>query len=1469
MSPGFADLLSLWDAHHLNNAQRVGVPLLALLADMLRVKPAAAAEAQGFVHLQLDGVARALCQRRMRAVYSHLTSGVRTRHNAGLTLLAAVAGRNAALAWEVFRAFDFSLKELPALASPRGAKRSKGDANKTQQRATRAASAGGPTDPINGRSTPHATVDDIALPTRHVFVGFALALLESGDASLTRPVLAQKALFGNVLRHVASDPPPLAARALRALRDVVLAEGGGVPPRLRAALCGDAALEQMAAISGTDAGDRERDGDDGGRGDAARTAHDVLSRVCVDPAHGVCPASALGRWTPPEERLAAHERERDGDDDVPGISARFAGSEADGRNVAASRIVASGAKRCATLVRLLRKLRPTESRRHAELLLRVCELRPHIAALYLPHATYSLDPRPSIAWLAAAAMLGEVAAAASLDPAPPRAPPEAPGEAEGAAFVKAAMPASATRASLAKGLAHASGLVRHAALCLLLRVLCAIRRRVARLDEAAAAAADAGRAADAETFAALARRARGAALAALPEPQALLAEISAHARLSSGRESDVNRIHALNALAEYCDLVGPEGLAEANVDPAKTLPAEPLDLPPAELAATVGFLAAARGVPSRARRRLLPDERDGADGRNTTHAAASVSRASLAVAAGDAAAAATAAARRAAASGESVRALGGGAAPRGHVLAILRVAAGAPVAAIRRDAAAVAAAHVAACGAFETQACARKEAGAWIANLPNARARADDDAACAFLAEAAAATGRRPGADADAAAAALRARYGGRGAPLWPRVARWTVARAEDAVDVNMAPEDDGGGGPRADCPVLAAGATGEDLEFSGLTARALAACVKVLGSAKRARAQKEAVAEYVAASVLDVLTQQTDAVPLAALVLESLRDAPRAAEESARPDAKERVARAGVKKSGGAAARADGDPRGGGGGGGDVGTDKGSDDFDLSAYPALVALVWLASVIVEGSGGGVDSASPPSAFAPGDASTSPAAAMGAAMLAASGAATKKKAQSRASRATPPGAEAAVAALDDVHLVDWCRAAIARLPAEAVPAEARRIAFWCAFAAADFNRRAGDLPASASARRGLVEMIALITATLARAREMAKDAPAASLSARRAVLECPALASGFLTRGAAFAGALAQTALDDLEAADCKETDPPGAPYAAAAAEAATNALLMSMPHPGKRTKRTHRGEATGSAERQVERVATALAAAPLARRARARRRGNGSPTRRRRLRKTRTRRPTRRAARSPRRLLRRCSRGQAPRMTPVRPTTRPPTPRRRSPRRSRRRCGWQPPGTTPAARARATRRRRLWRRRRPPPPTLETGGAERLLRISPLRPPRAPRSDARSPPRSPVTTRRPRRGSRRRWRRRPRRTPIASSRSSRRRSPPARTRARSRGCCPRCVSRSSAGSRPRSRPRAASAATATRGTTKRAATARSITPRWRKGARRSPAFRTSPPRAPRGRARRRRRRARSAARRLASSSAAPRRSQA
>ena len=95
---------------------------------------------------------------------------------------------------------------------------------------------------------------------------------------------------------------------MRTLRDRVLSPDGGVPARLRAALCGDAALEQLAGISGVNA---ERSRDDAAADDddpdgvddaanAAETAHEILTRLCLDPAHGLCPASALGRWEGPD-----------------------------------------------------------------------------------------------------------------------------------------------------------------------------------------------------------------------------------------------------------------------------------------------------------------------------------------------------------------------------------------------------------------------------------------------------------------------------------------------------------------------------------------------------------------------------------------------------------------------------------------------------------------------------------------------------------------------------------------------------------------------------------------------------------------------------------------------------------------------------------------------------------------------------------------------------------------------------------------------------------------------------------------------------------------------------------------------------------------------------------------------------------------------------------------------------------------
>jgi hypothetical protein len=104
--------------------QRQCAPLLALLAKLLQCfadsAPLPAADAR-MCQLQLDGLARSILQRRLKALYSHLSSGVRARANGALALLAAVVGRSRALCAEVLAAFDFSLASLPKLAAgPKG-----------------------------------------------------------------------------------------------------------------------------------------------------------------------------------------------------------------------------------------------------------------------------------------------------------------------------------------------------------------------------------------------------------------------------------------------------------------------------------------------------------------------------------------------------------------------------------------------------------------------------------------------------------------------------------------------------------------------------------------------------------------------------------------------------------------------------------------------------------------------------------------------------------------------------------------------------------------------------------------------------------------------------------------------------------------------------------------------------------------------------------------------------------------------------------------------------------------------------------------------------------------------------------------------------------------------------------------------------------------------------------------------------
>jgi nucleolar pre-ribosomal-associated protein 1 len=67
------------------------------------------------------------------------------------------------------------------------------------------------------------------------------------------------------------------------------------------------------------------------------------------------------------------------------------------------------------LLRLLRRLRPTESRRHAELLLAAAAADADLAAAFMSSFPWSLDPRASGAWLAAAVLAGRLVAAAAAE----------------------------------------------------------------------------------------------------------------------------------------------------------------------------------------------------------------------------------------------------------------------------------------------------------------------------------------------------------------------------------------------------------------------------------------------------------------------------------------------------------------------------------------------------------------------------------------------------------------------------------------------------------------------------------------------------------------------------------------------------------------------------------------------------------------------------------------------------------------------------------------------------------------------------------------------------------------------------------------------------------------------------------------------------------------------------------------------
>ena len=422
-SPDFADVLNIWDSYHANHAQRVCAPLLALCGTMMtraRETAATSGRASGDRWTERERLA---VDSLARAIMSRRMRQIYSHLASGVRVrvnagLMTLAGIAGRGKRCASELFRTFDFSLAVLPKIASPPRDSGAKDGTSQRRHR-----------DGK-------DVLAGSTRRAFCEFVLAFFAVNDAALLRPVLAQRVLFGNVARFSASDDPSMQIRMLQVIKEDIISAKSGVPARLRAALFGDVTLEQLATMAGRE--DVEDEASTSGR--VARDAREVLCELFTNPAHGLCP-------------------ERSG----------------------------AAPKKCQSIVRLLQKLRPMDCEAHLTILLRACETHPPLAMMYLPNAKYALEPRLSVHWLAATGLLGRVCVAAAADASASSADARADGaalvvgESEGLAYVKAVVPPGLTKHTLAKGIAHTSPMIRHAALCLLLNVTKAIGARVANL----------------------------------------------------------------------------------------------------------------------------------------------------------------------------------------------------------------------------------------------------------------------------------------------------------------------------------------------------------------------------------------------------------------------------------------------------------------------------------------------------------------------------------------------------------------------------------------------------------------------------------------------------------------------------------------------------------------------------------------------------------------------------------------------------------------------------------------------------------------------------------------------------------------------------------------------------------------------------------------------------------------------------
>lgn len=318
----------------------------------------------------------------------------------------------------------------------------------------------------------------------------------------------------------------------------------------------------------------------------------MLCMLCTSPAHGLVPAQAPSTST-----------------DGAGTSAMVvdATASASGQQQQAGRKV----------VRLMQRLEPTEVLHHAQLLQHIGRQQPQLAAELLHALPYSLEPANSSKWLLHMALLAQllqqVAAATPALCLLAAAGGEAPGMEAAVVrnMLKRCLPSGLSKASLSRGVQHASPAVQYATLCMMASMLEALAPVLQALESAAGKQVPAA-SGTSSSWGSLLQQLQAAIRSKVPDVQTLVAlqagldkgtagaaaagkgdaagsaeqgDADQHQEDSAADDPQERReqqqLQLLHVLALYQRWL-PEAAADARMDPAKFLPGDVLGMSAAE-----------------------------------------------------------------------------------------------------------------------------------------------------------------------------------------------------------------------------------------------------------------------------------------------------------------------------------------------------------------------------------------------------------------------------------------------------------------------------------------------------------------------------------------------------------------------------------------------------------------------------------------------------------------------------------------------------------------------------------------------------------------------------------------------------------------------------------------------------------------------------------------------------------------------